>query len=99
MRTLILLATLLISVAAAVPVESAGPPSAVTIEYVMAFTGPETAAGTWSATGAIEDQGAVTEFFDLTADPAPAQVAEVTRMLFGVNGTLTIRSTVGLRSF
>lgn len=96
MRWLVV-ALLFVSLGASSFADASEPPKDVAIIYVMEFTGPNTAAGTWSATGAIADAGSVTETFTVTPT-APARVAHITRVLTGSRGTLTLRSTVHLVS-
>ncbi len=61
-------------------------PQALRIDMVGQLTGPDSAAGTWAATGAVNDAGTYTESFVLVGDTIKAQ-----KVLTGSRGTIVLR--------
>jgi hypothetical protein len=65
---------------------AASQPEELTIDFNMVFTGPDTAVGTFEATGAVNDEGIVNQEFML-AGPTVHGL----KTLEGSEGTITIR--------
>jgi hypothetical protein len=59
---------------------------ALRIDMIGQLTGPDSAAGTWAATGAVNDAGTYTESFVLAGDTIKAQ-----KVLTGSRGTIVLR--------
>jgi hypothetical protein len=73
---------------------AATPPEPVTITIDQHLTGPNTAAGTWTASGAIFDSGDYAETFRLR----PSGAIQGTKTLTSLKGTITLRA-VGVLEF
>jgi hypothetical protein len=75
---------------AAVPA-GAERPRAIAIRTIGTITGPTTAEGSWTATGAIEDAGTYTETYEIVDGKITAQ-----KVLVGSRGTIVLegRGTV-----
>jgi hypothetical protein len=73
---------------------AATPPKPVTITIDQHLTGPNTAAGTWTALGVISDSGDYAETFRL----APSGAIQGTKTLTSLKGTITLRA-VGVLEF
>jgi hypothetical protein len=73
---------------------AATPPEPVTLTIDQHLTGPNTAAGTWTASGAISDSGDYAETFRLARSGA----IQGTKTLTSLKGTIIIRA-VGVLEF
>ena len=65
----------------------ATPPQEVVFDFVFYFTGPDSAAGSFTAAGAIEDEGFGYEVFRYTDEGTLQGI----KMLEGAEGTITLR--------
>jgi hypothetical protein len=85
---IIILAALFLTMASPV---AASQPEEVVITLDLYFTGPDTAAGTFSATGAVNDSGSVSQQFMFAG-----RTAHGLKTIEGSEGTITIRFDVRL---
>jgi hypothetical protein len=79
---------LVVAFVAWLPVAEASPPTPVTITIDQHLTGPTTAAGTFTASGAISDSGDYVEEFRLATSGAIQGIKTLTSQ----RGTITLRS-------
>jgi hypothetical protein len=71
------------------------PPQAFTISLFGSLSGPNSADGTWSSTGSIDDVGGFTMTFDGSGSPGQGfKVLHSTFVLTGKQGTITLHSTL-----
>jgi hypothetical protein len=85
-KLIIAVAVAVAAVGVAAMPASASAPQPVTIEMNGHLTGPDTVAGTWSATGAFADSGTYSETFWLAG-----QTIHGEKLLVGTEGTLVMR--------
>jgi hypothetical protein len=85
MRKLITIAVAAVAAVAVATPASATPPQPVVLALNGVFTGPNTIAGTWSATGAFTDSGTYTETFRLTGNDVHTE-----KVLVGSQGTIVL---------
>ena len=71
------------------------PPQPFTISLFGSLAGPNSADGTWSSTGSIDDVGGFLMTFDWSGSPGQGfKVLHSTFVLTGKQGTITLHSTL-----
>jgi hypothetical protein len=65
-------------------------PKAVTIDFSLMLTGPNTAEGTFTSAGAIEDSGGAAQEFTVSPPEGLPRTVHGIKTLMGAHGTITI---------